>query len=76
MPNLPRVMLRAPLRVVACDANQKNRSQGWGMTETPTDGFMPPSRLRDIAAAPAQWALRPRGSPAQYRVAADRCASD
>src|SRR5215467_6353661 len=31
-----------------------------------TDCFMSPSRLRDIAAAPAQWALRPRGSPAPY----------
>ena len=47
-----------------------------GMTETPTDCFMSPSRLRDIAAAPALWALRPRGSPAPYRVAADRRASD
>jgi hypothetical protein len=40
------------------------------MTETPTDYLMSPSRLWDVAAAPAQWALRPRGSPAPYRVVA------
>src|SRR4029077_6890617 len=58
-------------RAIACGLR---RWTGQGVFSA--DCTMPPARPRDIAAAPAQWAPRPRGSPAPYRVAADRCASD